>query len=299
MPGPIDPHLLVRRTIEFETLTGCLNASIIILLLKPLLAPNAIDDTQSSAILRQFHHRLDSMMLFTEAASLRKLCYPLYPSVYSQGQPKNIGSMGYYCTTCQKPVQEGNLALGQRMQKCYRCNTYFEGCAVCNMREEPPPVMDAEFDQLPGLEKGRDSKFSNAVIDPSSPAACLWWWCQGCGHGGHTACMRAWHSYDGTTYSDGYCPLEGCLHPCLPGKGRSDFFAQRNAATNEELEKYVKESTRGGANGLRAGVVKRDKTEVGESRAVESVRGALVGSSVQTGERERRKSVKVLAPGEK
>lgn len=298
LPEPIDPHLLVRRIIKFETLTGCLNASIMILLLKPLLAPNTIDDTQSSAILRQFHHRLDSMMLFTEAAILRKLCYPLYPSVYSQGQPKNIGSMGYYCTTCEKPVQEGNLALGQRMQKCYRCNTYFEGCAICNMREEPPPMIDADFDQVPALEKGQDSKFSNGVIDSSTPAARIWWWCQGCGHGGHTACMKAWHSSDGTTYSDGCCPLEGCLHPCLPGKGRSDFFAQRNAAISEELGKLVKESTQGGPKGLRAGGVKRDKMEVGESRAVESVRGALVGTSAQIGERERRKSVKVVAPGE-
>jgi WD repeat-containing protein 24 len=299
MPEPIDPHLLVQRTIEFETLTGSLNASAVILLLKPLLSPNTIDDTQSSAILRQFHHRLDSMMLFTEAALLRNLCFPLYPSVYSQGQPKNIGSMGYYCATCEKPVQEGNLALGQRMQKCYRCNTYFEGCSVCTMREELPTLMDADFDEVPIYEKGQEFKASNEVIDDSSPAARLWWWCQGCGHGGHTTCMRAWHSSEGATYSDGCCPLEGCLHPCLPGKARSDFFAKRNAAASEELGKLVKESTRGGPKGLRAGGVKRDKTEVSESRAVESVRGALAGTSTQVGERERRKSVKVVAPGEK
>lgn len=299
MPGPIDPHLLVQRTIEFETLTGCLNASVMVLLLKPLLSPDTIDDTQSAAILGQFHHRLDSMMLFTEATLLRKLCYPLYPSVFSQGQPKNTGSMGYYCTTCEKPVREGNLALGQRMQKCYRCNTYFEGCAVCNMREELLPLIDTDFDEVSTLEKGHDTKSRSAFIDPFSSAACLWWWCQGCGHGGHTACMQAWHSSDGSTYSDGCCPLEGCLHPCLPGKGRADFFALRNMVRGEELGKLVKESSRGGANGLRAGGVKRDKTEVSESRAVESVRGALAGTTAQTGERERRKSVKVLAPGEK
>jgi hypothetical protein len=85
----------------------------------------------------------------------------------------------------------------------------------------------------------------------------------------------------------------------LPGKARSDFFAKRNAAASEELGKLVKESTRGGPKGLRAGGVKRDKTEVSESRAVESVRGALAGTSTQVGERERRKSVKVVAPGEK
>jgi len=65
------------------------------------------------------------------------------------------------------------------------------------------------------------------------------------------------------------------------------------------LGKLVKEGTRGGPKGLRAGSVKRDKTEVSESRAVESVRGTLVGTSAQIGERERRKSVKVVAPGEK
>lgn len=299
MPRPIDPHILVPRTIKFEISTSCLNASVMILLFKPLLSPNTLDEGQASAILGQFHHRLDSMMLFTEAALLRKLCYPLYPSVYSQGQPKNIGSMGYYCTTCEKPVQEGDLALGQRMQKCYRCNTYFEGCAICNGREEPPSLMDEDFDQLPGLEKGQDPKMNNAGIDPSSPAARLWWWCQGCGHGGHTACMRAWHSADGTKFSDGYCPLDGCLHPCLPGRGRSEFLAQRDIAKSEELGKLVKESTRGGPKGLRAGGVKRDKTEVSESKAVESVRVALAGGPAQMVDRERRKSVKVVAPGEK
>lgn len=66
---------------------------------------------------------------------------------------------------------------------------------------------------------------------------------------------------------------------------------------NEELDRMVKEGTRPSGKGARAGV-KRDLREIGESRAVESVRGALVGSSGTPTERERKKSVKVVAPGE-
>jgi WD40 repeat protein len=291
LPEPIDPHLLVQRTIQFETQTGSLNASVMVLLLKPLLSPGTLDDIQANAILRQYHHRLDGMMLFTEAALLRKLCYPLYPSVYSQGQPKNIGSVGYYCQTCEKPVKEGDLGFGQRMQKCYRCKSYFDGCVVCNQYEEPPPLVDAD-------RRGQETMNEESVVDPSSPAACLWWWCQGCGHGGHTACMRMWHSSEGADFSDGCCPAEGCLHACLPGKLRDEYKAQRDDDKREELSKLVKENTRGGPKGIRSGAVKRDKEEVKESSAVESVRGALAGASTSSGERERKKSVKVVAPGE-
>lgn len=107
--------------------------------------------------------------------------------------------------------------------------------------------------------------------------------------------MRAWHSSDGADFSEGCCPLEGCLHPCLPGTWRNEFFSQRNVTQGEELNKLVKEGTRGGPKGIRAGGVKRDKTEVVESGAVQSVRGTLA----QSGDKEKKKSVKVLAPGEK
>lgn len=295
IPGPIDPHLLVQRTIQFETQNGCLNASIMVLLLKPFLSPGTLDDIQAAGILRQYHHRLDSMTLFTEAALVRKFCYPTYPSVYSQGQPKSIGSIGYYCTTCQEPLALGDLAVGRRLQKCYRCKMYFNACAVCHHHDAPPALLDCDADpKQVANEIGTPYK---ALIDSSAPAACLWWWCQGCGHGGHTACMRQWHSSGGIDFSDGCCPLEGCLHPCLPGTWREEFLVERKER-NEDLGKTVRETKITKALKFNHGVVKRDERIVGESKAVETVRGALVMGPPIGSEREGKKSVKVVAPGE-
>ncbi|KAL3425402.1 WD repeat-containing protein C4F8.11 [Phlyctema vagabunda] len=72
--SPIDPVVLVKRTIQFEVQTGSLNAAAIILLLNHLLPSKTLDSRQSSAILRQYHHRLQSMQLFTEATLLRNIC---------------------------------------------------------------------------------------------------------------------------------------------------------------------------------------------------------------------------------
>lgn len=241
------------------------------------------------------------MSLFEEATLLRNLCYPSYPAVYGQGLPKHLGSMGYFCNTCGKAVSEGEgLSVGERMVKCHRCRGYFSGCAVCAEVEEPPPLFPSESGgSLEG--SGRDL----SIIDPSSPAASLWWYCQGCGHGGHIACLDAWHSNSGTDFSDGCCPLEGCLHPCLPGVWREEFFSRRNLAASEEVSRAVKDATAGakgvaGQQGLRPVSVRRDRKEVRESNAVGSVRGALAqggsGGAVEGG---RRKSVKVVAPGDK
>jgi hypothetical protein len=89
----------------------------------------------------------------------------------------------------------------------------------------------------------------------------------------------------------------------LPGTWREEFNAVKKERNSEELGKMVREGTRG-AKGLRSGPsasgggVKRDERVVGESKAVESVRGALVTGPPIGLERERKKSVKVVAPGE-
>jgi hypothetical protein len=298
---PIDPHDFIPKLLQFELETNTLTPSILILLLKPFLLPHTLNDLQCTAILRELHSKLDRMSLFEEATLLRNLCYPSYPAVYGQGLPKHLGSMGYFCNTCGKAVSEGEgLSVGERMVKCHRCRGYFSGCAVCAEVEEPPPLFPSESGgSLEG--SGRDL----SIIDPSSPAASLWWYCQGCGHGGHIACLDAWHSNSGTDFSDGCCPLEGCLHPCLPGVWREEFFSRRNLAASEEVSRAVKDATAGakgvaGQQGLRPVSVRRDRKEVRESNAVGSVRGALAqggsGGAVEGG---RRKSVKVVAPGDK
>jgi WD40 repeat protein len=285
---PIDPSVLVQRTIDFETQTSALHAAVIVLLLCPLLPLNAIDEIQTSAILRQYHYRLTTMKLFKEAALLRNLCVPAYPDVFASAQ-ESI-TIGYFCTDCHKPLENDPLIPGS-VWRCPRCQQAMDGCAVCKSRD---------LEEESGYEKG-DVELELTV----------WFLCPGCGHGGHTTCMQAWHSVseyqEGGKYSGGCCPLEGCLHPCLPGKWREKRGAEKAIVASKELETLVREnSMRGSGSGASKGTgrgigVRRDVREVNQSKAVEGVRVALsVGASSSGGQAgvERKKSVKLVAPGE-
>jgi len=140
----------------------------------------------------------------------------------------------------------------------------------------------------------------------------VWWLCPGCGHGGHSSCMQAWHSGpefgEGDECSKGCCPLEGCLHPCLPGKWREKRVEEKKATRAKEMDLLVKENSRQGSGrgaiggGRGQGLVRRDNREVNQSKAVEGVRVALSTSNLTGGSGssglERKKSVKLVAPGE-
>jgi WD40 repeat protein len=277
---PIDPTVLVQRSINFEAQTGVLNAAAMVLLLRPLLPPDAVDDIQAAAIVRQYHHRLNSFKLFTEAASLRNLCVPTYPAVFGPAQEKV--TTGFFCTDCHKPIENDPLIPGS-MWKCTRCRQNVAPCAVCLHRELPPNIDYSE----------------QGITSYSS----VWWLCSGCGHGGHTSCMQAWHAgpefEEGDINSDGCCPLEGCLHPCLPGKWRDTKAEEKRIARAKEMDSLVREnSRRGGRNSVG---VRRDQREVNQSKAVEGVRVALGVSNLTSGSSgglERKKSVKLIAPGE-
>jgi WD40 repeat protein len=267
---PIDPKILVQRSITFEAQTGALNASAMVLLLRPLLPDGAIDEIQARAILAQYHRRLMSLKLFTEAALLRNLCVPLYPTVFAVAQ-ENV-TIGFFCTDCHKPL-ENDPSIPNSQWRCPRCQHAIDGCAVCLQRDIDNPEFDAE-DRVEST---------------------LWWYCPGCGHGGHTICMNAWHAgpegEEGTKYSGGCCPLEGCLHPCLPGTWREKRVEEKEVAKQKELDMLVRESSRQSSKGRG---VRRDTKEVTQSKAVEGVRVALgLGGGL-----DRKKSVKVIAPGE-
>ncbi len=279
---PLDPTILVRRAIEFETKTGVLNAAAMVLLLRPVLSANAVDEDQAGAILRQYHHRLVSMKLFTEAAMLRNLCVPAYPSVFAPAQERV--TIGFFCTDCGKPLENDPLVKGS-VWKCPRCRQHLAPCAVCLQHHFP-----------------YNADYSDQGVKSYSS---LWWLCPGCGHGGHTSCMEAWHagleSEEGDKNSGGCCPLSGCLHPCLPGQWREARESEKKMVQAKELEGLVREnSKRGGRGGL---PVRRDAREVTQSKAVEGVRIALgvnsiSGGSASGGGLERKKSVKLVAPGE-
>ncbi|KAH8596702.1 hypothetical protein B0O99DRAFT_619718 [Bisporella sp. PMI_857] len=269
--SPLDPTTLVQRSITFEAQTGALNASAMILLFRPLLPDGAIDDIQASAILAQYHSRLQNMRLFTEASMLRNLCVPKYPNVFAMAQEQV--NVGYFCTDCRKPLENDPTIPGSHW-RCPRCQHSINGCVVCLQRHTD----DLDFEDANPIDN------------------VLWWHCPGCGHGGHTMCMAAWHEgagdEDGTTHSGGSCPLEGCLHPCLPGSWRDTRAEEKKAAKQKELDLMVRENARQASNRGGRGV-RRDAREVAQSKAVEGVRVALGISGL-----ERKKSVKIITPGE-
>jgi predicted RNA-binding Zn-ribbon protein involved in translation (DUF1610 family) len=246
---PINPTILIQRAITFETQTGSLNAAAMVLLLRPLLPASAIDDIQANAIIRQYHHRLTTLKLFPEAALLRNLSVPLYPSVFGPAQ-ENV-SIGFFCTDCSKPLDPDPL-IPASVWRCPRCRQIIDSCAICRQR-----VLDPSLSTEP----------SYSTIALSSGA--VWFLCPGCGHGGHSACMQAWHSPEN---SEGCCPLEGCLHPCLPGPWRERRWAEKKEKEKREMHAVVRNGVRGGS-GTRG--VRRDQREVNQSKAVEGVRVAL------------------------
>ncbi|CAG8979617.1 hypothetical protein HYALB_00012594 [Hymenoscyphus albidus] len=295
--APLDPITLLERSIEFECQSGSLTAAIMVLLFVPLLPPDTIDPIWANAIMGQYHHRLTQLLLFVEAAMLRNLCVSRYPSVFAMSQ-QNV-NFGFFCTECEKPFDNDPLIPNSQWW-CPRCRGPIDGCPICKHRE---------LQDVNGYE-GEDEEASKLN---------LWWYCPGCGHGGHAACMEAWHgpsnsssskskintsnsSMERPTNSDGCCPLEGCLHPCLPGPWRTEFYNQKKAIKGREMNAAIRESSRltpmGRGAALGRGIVRRDDKEVTQSKAVEGVRIALGVRVGGEGRLERKKSVKLVIPGE-
>ncbi|KAH8682109.1 hypothetical protein BX600DRAFT_447767 [Xylariales sp. PMI_506] len=304
--SPLKPYDLLSRALAFEAKHSALNAAAMILLLKPLVPDGLIDSHQASAILRQYHNRLMGQKLFIEAALLRNLCvgdWPEgvaawgdnYPAVFLPAQERV--KVGFACSQCHKPreVHPSDVG-GMGIWKCERCRAVMAPCAVCGHR-------DATQASLP-LQPITDGLTSPGQSQSDSILA-MWWYCPGCGHGGHATCLQGWHApvspsrlSSGTstpafaiddglfpeTFSDGCCPLDGCGHACLPGKWRNES----SAARTEELGRAVREHTRSDArSSVNAGSapavvggVRSDALEVSQSRAVEGVREALANAGL-------------------
>nr|XP_036578533.1 WD repeat domain-containing protein [Colletotrichum truncatum]KAF6785828.1 WD repeat domain-containing protein [Colletotrichum truncatum] len=307
---PLNPYTLLTRALDFETRTSALNASAMVLLLKPLMPDSVIDPFRATSILRQQHARLMGMKLFIEAALLRKLCIQGWPegipawgenytSIFGPAQQGVKG--GFMCPSCRKP-RELDPKLGQKaLWKCERCRAAMAPCAVCGHRETAATV----------------TTIAEGVSQQCDPVMSIWWYCPGCAHGGHATCLQDWHapSEDGSyEHSDGCCPLDGCGHACLPGKWREE----KSTARSDEVGRAAAEKTRVLGGSVSVSVsgskpqspviqpsIRGDNNEVPQSRAVESVREALASSAhtmgimssspvSRSGERERRKSVKFV-----
>ncbi|KKP04098.1 hypothetical protein THAR02_03824 [Trichoderma harzianum] len=317
---PLDPYSLITRALEFESRTSALNASAIVLLLKPLVPESIIDTFQATAVLRQHHSRLMGMSLFVEAALLRNLAIKGWPAglpywgenYTSLFTPAQQGvKAGFMCSNCRKPREIDRSNGDSAFWTCEKCRQTVTPCAVCGHRDaEIASSMPTEVVDIPSIDSWMTE----------------WWYCPSCCHGGHASCMQTWHAAlrpseatsSSTVYSDGCCPVDGCGHACLPGKYRGETATAR---ANELSHAVVdgsrmrdgiagvstsRRSSPGRTGPSSMGVdrsIRSDANDVLQSKAVGMAREALNKSSgggilssspgrTMTGERERRKSVK-------
>jgi ribosomal protein L37AE/L43A len=252
---PLQPSTLISSALAFESKASALNASAIILLLKPLLPDDVIDHHQAAAILRQHHARLMSMKLFAEAALLRKLCmkgWPggallawgeNYPAIFSAAQ-QGV-QVSFVCTSCHKPRDvDRSAGSTDSVWQCERCKAVMAPCAVCGERDTAPTLSSPSSSASSNSTDGQTGEAGD------EPILTTWWYCPGCGHGGHSSCLQAWHATlesgdfpaledaPGAEPSDGCCPLDGCGHACLPS--RDNVMMTRT----EEVSRVVREATR-------------------------------------------------------
>ncbi|KAL4890791.1 hypothetical protein BDV59DRAFT_77695 [Aspergillus ambiguus] len=263
-------------------------------------------------IFKVYNEHLMRQSMYIEAAELRLLCAPSYPEVYEYSQVDT--TMNVFCFTCKRPYDNPT----HDNRRCHRCDTPQEPCAIC-MSIEPPPEWvaelsaslqsphepDSETASLP-LSSSRSSVKTESILPPElhqldeqypgpyrSPrpkGSTLWSWCQGCGHGGHLACMQIWLS--DTSVSEGGCATPGCMHDCGPGPRRE----HNRTVLLDESKKRDSASRRAGI-----GFVKQDTWAKGESKAVEKVRGMLgAGTTVgpNTSALMSPKKVRLVTPSE-
>ncbi|KAK1147486.1 SEA (Seh1-associated) complex subunit [Aspergillus melleus] len=242
-------------------------------------------------VYQAYNDQLIRHSMHIEAAELRLLCVPSYPAIYEYTQADTY--MNVFCFTCKRPYENPK----NDNRRCYRCNTPQEPCTIC-MSLDPPPEWMAEHtaSQSPSSPEWESEATSHLLSSQSSlrtepippselqhidesllgsyspprpKGSTLWTWCQGCGHGGHMACVGTW--LNDIAASEGGCATPGCMHDCGPGPRRE----HNRTVLLEESKKRDTVSKKSGF-----GFVKRDAWSKGESKAVEKVRGMLsVGTS--------------------
>ncbi|PGH35871.1 hypothetical protein GX50_01329 [[Emmonsia] crescens] len=226
-------------------------------------------------IFKSYNEQLLRQGMFVEAAELRLLCVPIYPSVYDYAQQDTF--INVYCFECKKPYENPT----RDNQRCHRCDTLQPPCTIC-MSQDPPmewtlqssvsPILSTSSDR--SSQDGNSSAGGGYVHGDTTDdyiayrphGTALWAWCQGCGHGGHAACQTTW--LKDISISEGGCATPGCLHDCGPGPRR-----EQNRASHVEESKRVRDSLSGRKTSL--SFAKRDSWTAGESKAVERVRGML------------------------
>ena len=207
------------------------------------LYPHLFDISIVTTTLLSYHQKLNSLGLFIEAANVRNYCYPAYTSIWEFGNSDNVAA-GWYCHNCRK------AAKGEAVGFCERCRQDWGLCPICSSVDPP-------FSFLTYSSANEIHSVSNKPRHFQETK--LWAWCQECGHGGHSSCLRLW--WADAVRSEGGCPCQGCLHDCMPGIRRDERIKMQEAEGRRAK--------------TRAGGVLKDGWVVGESRAVERARGLV------------------------
>ena len=211
-------------------------------------------------IFKTYNEHLLRQSMFVEASELRLFCVPSYPAVYDYSQVDSF--INVYCFTCRRPYENP----GNDSTRCHRCDTPQEPCPIC-MSISPPPEWVSEMSTSSSSEASEPNFMSSSLLSPtlsttateplSNPeiktssdvtrpnGTALWTWCQGCGHGGHLACMTTWLS--NLSMSEGGCATAGCLHDCGPGPRR-----EHNRAALQEETKSRDSAARKSSGGVRS-----------------------------------------------
>lgn len=241
-------------------------------------------------IFKTYNDFLVRHSLDLEAAELRLSCVSKYPAVYDYAQMDTF--INVFCHSCQRPYENPT----RDNTRCHRCNTPQSPCSICSSIDPPTEWVAAQSQHqstertnttTSELDADTISHLSSESSVPTEPVppneldplesfttprpkgSALWSWCQGCGHGGHLACITTW--LGDRSISEGGCATPGCLHDCGPGPRRE---------SNRQI--LLAESKRRDSASRSAGVglVKRDPWSKGESKAVEKVRGMLGAAGV-------------------
>lgn len=250
-------------------------------------------------IFQTFNEVLLRQGMLVEAAELRLLCVPTYPAVYDYAQKDTF--INVFCFECNKPYEntKRDNRLCQRCSTpqppctiCMSQNPPPEWSAETSTTHTVNDSTSASTNNSSPISSSHPR--SQSRIEPTSPnaptidpsttkvhdfqddqpnansiksrpyGASLWSWCQGCGHGAHTACLTVW--LNDIAFSEGGCPTSGCFHDCGPGPRREE-----NRIAQQEASKRARDM----GYDRKTHLVKRDSWIVGESKAVQSVGGML------------------------
>lgn len=168
-----------------------------------------------------------------------------YPAILTPAQ--NGVSVGFFCSSCHRARElDRSEASTDSVWTCKRCKAAAAPCALCGHRDSSPFIPSSSESTISSLQPDREGE------DDYQPIA-TWWLCPGCGHGGHSSCMQAWHTAfeaerDSAMYVDGpvdnddpaaelassggFCPLDGCGHVCLPGPMKLPWGTMRGTGTD-------------------------------------------------------------------